>query len=79
MYAPAQRVAEKVPADAGVIQAVDDHTCVLLAGSNSLDGLALHVTLLGFDFTVDEPPELVERFRVVHERIGRALLPPARS
>ena len=79
MYAPAQRVAEKVPADAGVIQAVDDHTCVLLAGSNSLDGLALHVTLLGFDFTVDEPPELVERFRVVHERIGRALLPPAGS
>ena len=73
MHAPAARVAERVPVDAGVIQAVDDDTCTLLAGSNSLDGLALHVTLLGFDFTVHEPAELIEHFRILHERIGHAV------
>jgi hypothetical protein len=73
MHAPAARVAARVPADAGVVQAVDEHTCTLLAGSNSLDGLALHVALLGFDFTVHEPAELIERFRVLHGRIGNAV------
>jgi hypothetical protein len=31
-------------------------------------GLAVRVTLLGFDFTVYEPADLVERFRIPHER-----------
>jgi predicted DNA-binding transcriptional regulator YafY len=73
MYAPASQVAERVPADAGVVEAVDERTCTLRAGSNSLDGLALHVALLGFDFTVDEPAELIEHFRTLHARIGHAI------
>jgi hypothetical protein len=56
-----------------VVQAIDEHTCTLLAGSNTLDGLALHVTLLGFDFTVHEPAELIEHLRILHTRIGRAV------
>jgi predicted DNA-binding transcriptional regulator YafY len=73
MHAPAHRVAERVPAMSGMVEAIDAETCVLLAGSNSLDGLALHVTLLGFDFTVHEPVELVEQFRLLHRRMGRAV------
>jgi predicted DNA-binding transcriptional regulator YafY len=73
MYAPAGQVAEKVAADAGLIDAVDDQTCTLRAGSNSLAGLAMHVTQLGFDFSVHEPPELIEHFRMLQDRIGRAL------
>ncbi|WSA18310.1 WYL domain-containing protein [Streptosporangium subroseum] len=32
MYAPAAHVAERVPADAGVVEAVDERSCVLRAG-----------------------------------------------
>jgi predicted DNA-binding transcriptional regulator YafY len=73
MHAPADQVAAKVSAEAGLIEALDEHSCTLRSGSNSLDGLALHITLLGFDFTVHEPPELIERFRILHERMNRAL------
>ncbi|SHN44284.1 helix-turn-helix transcriptional regulator [Cryptosporangium aurantiacum] len=73
MHAPADQVAARVPADTGLIEAIDENTCTLRSGSNSLDGLALHVTLLGFEFTVHEPPELVERFRTLHGRMGRAV------
>ncbi len=77
MYAPAARVAERVSAETGVIEAVDERSCTLWVGSDSLDGLALHVTLLGFEFTVHEPAELVERFGTLHARIGHALGPSA--
>ncbi|WP_329429062.1 YafY family transcriptional regulator [Streptosporangium sp. NBC_01495] len=77
MYAPTAQVAERVPADTGVVEAIDERTCSLRSGSNSLAGLALHVTLLGFDFTVHEPAELVEHFRTLHARIGHALGAPA--
>ncbi|WP_035858917.1 helix-turn-helix transcriptional regulator [Cryptosporangium arvum] len=73
MHAPAERVAAKVSAEAGLIEAIDDHSCTLRSGSNSLDGLAFHVTLLGFEFTVHEPPELIERFRVLRDRMSGAL------
>ncbi|GAA3394316.1 helix-turn-helix transcriptional regulator [Cryptosporangium minutisporangium] len=73
MHAPADQVATRVPADAGLIETIDEHSCTLRAGSNSLDGLALHVTLFGFEFTVHEPIELVEHFRALHARMGRAL------
>ncbi len=60
-----------------MIEAVDERSCTLWVGSDSLDGLALHVTLLGFEFTVHEPAELVERFGTLHARIGHALGPSA--
>ncbi|GIH16959.1 helix-turn-helix transcriptional regulator [Rugosimonospora africana] len=75
VYAPAAQVAQRVTPEAGVVEAVDDDKCTLRAGSNSLDGLALHVALLGFDFTVHEPAELVEQFRTLHARMGHAIQP----
>ena len=73
MRAPADQVAAKVSAESGLIEAIDGHSCTLRTGSNSLDGLALNVALLGFDFTVHEPPELIERFRVLRDRITQAI------
>ena len=37
-----------------------------------LDWLAIRVGMLGIDFEVHEPPELVERFRLLAGRFGRA-------
>ncbi|GAA0238211.1 YafY family protein [Cryptosporangium japonicum] len=73
MHAPADQVAAKVGAEAGLVEAIDERSCTLRSGSNSLDGLAFHVTLLGFEFTVHEPPELIERFRVLRDRMDNAV------
>jgi hypothetical protein len=34
----------------------------------------VYLALIGFDFEVREPPELVERVRVLADRFGRATL-----
>jgi predicted DNA-binding transcriptional regulator YafY len=71
--APAEAVADRIPPTAGVVEAVDHATCRLYAGADSLDWLAVHVAMLGFDFTVEEPPELADRIRAIADRLHRAV------
>jgi predicted DNA-binding transcriptional regulator YafY len=78
VHAPAAAVAERVPPTAGVVEALDPHTCRLVTGSNHLDGLAFHIGLLGFGFQVHEPPELVECIRDLVDRLAAAVPPAAR-
>jgi len=73
MHAPADLVVRKVTPTSAVVEPVDEHSCTLRAGSNSLDGLAVYVAMLGFDFTVHEPPELAERIRALAERLSGAV------
>lgn len=73
VYAPAEAVAERVPPTTGVVEAVDAASCTLYVGANDLDGMAWHLGLLGFDFRVHEPPELVDRLRGVRDRARRAV------
>ena len=61
-----------MPPGAGTLEALDDHTCELRMGASSLDTLSVYLALIGFDFEVREPPELVERLRWVAERFSRA-------
>ena len=49
-------VARRSSPAAGRLEAMDRHTCILHAGSDSLEELALYVALKGFDFQVLEPP-----------------------
>ncbi len=70
--APAAAVAPRTSLAAGRLEAVDEHTCVLQTGSNSLDELALYVALKGFDFQVLDPPELVPVLRALSARLTRA-------
>jgi hypothetical protein len=44
----------------------------LHTGASSLDSLSVYVALVGFEFEVREPPELVERVRWLAERFSRA-------
>jgi predicted DNA-binding transcriptional regulator YafY len=75
MHASATEVAEEVPPTLGVVEPVDDHTCTLRIGSNSLDHLAVWVAAFGFEFDVREPPELMERLRTLTARLQRATRP----
>jgi predicted DNA-binding transcriptional regulator YafY len=71
IHAPAEVVARRSSPAAGRVEAVDAGTCVLHAGSNSLDELALYVALKGFDFQVLHPPELVPVLRALAGRLAR--------
>jgi hypothetical protein len=42
-------------------------------GATSLDHLSFFLALIGFEFEVREPPELVDRIRWLAERFTRTL------
>ncbi|GAA4683082.1 helix-turn-helix transcriptional regulator [Streptomyces youssoufiensis] len=70
---PVERAAERISPTAGVLEAVDEHSCLLHTGAHALDVLVLHIVLAGFDFEVREPAELREHIRRVRDRLDRAL------
>ncbi|GAA0371863.1 YafY family protein [Microbispora corallina] len=72
LHAPADVVAERINAAIGTVTPVDDTRCLLDTGADSVEALAVHLGLLGIDFTVTEPPELVELVRVLADRYHRA-------
>jgi predicted DNA-binding transcriptional regulator YafY len=61
VHAPAAVIAERVGAHVGTVEPIDETTCVLDAGAGTLEQMAAYLGLLEADFTVTEPPELVER------------------
>jgi predicted DNA-binding transcriptional regulator YafY len=72
LHASAEAAAERLPPNAGILQAIDDRTCTLHTGASSLDGLSIYLALFGFDFEVRHPPELIDRVRLLAERFQRA-------
>jgi predicted DNA-binding transcriptional regulator YafY len=72
VHAPIEAVARRSSPTAGRLERVDDRTCVLHTGSNSLDDLAIYVTVKGFDFEVLDPPELAEHLGGLADRLARA-------
>ncbi|MFI6868217.1 helix-turn-helix transcriptional regulator [Nocardia sp. NPDC050406] len=73
LHVPAEVAAERIAPTVGVVEAVDEHSCVLRTGSNSLDELAVYVGLFGFDFVIHEPQALVEHVRELTARLRRAV------
>jgi predicted DNA-binding transcriptional regulator YafY len=72
LHAPLARVAERIPPSVGRLEAIDDGRCMLEAGSHSPSAMALHLALLGEEFEVQEPPELIELIGVLAGRLSRA-------
>jgi predicted DNA-binding transcriptional regulator YafY len=73
LHAAAEEIATRVPGYWGAIEPIDAHTCVYRTGDDDLRWLALRIAMLGVDFEVHEPPELVEHLRVLAFRLGRAV------
>ncbi len=73
--APAELIAQRVPHEI-VIEAVDSQTCTVVARSNSLEMLALYLGMLDADFSVTDPPELVEQIGKLALRFAGAVSPP---
>jgi hypothetical protein len=63
-------VAERTSVRSVILSAIDAETTLLEAGSETLYGLAFHLSMLGWEFAVEEPAEL--RTALI-EMGGRAL------
>jgi predicted DNA-binding transcriptional regulator YafY len=72
LHASVEAASERIPPAAGVLEAMGEDRCILHTGSSSLDSLSVYLALIGFEFEVREPPELVERVRWLAERFSRA-------
>ncbi|MDF2256483.1 helix-turn-helix transcriptional regulator [Streptantibioticus ferralitis] len=72
LRAPVQTVARYTSSGFATVEAVDEQTCVLRTGFDSLDALAVYIGLFGVDFEVHQPPELAARLREVADRLRRA-------
>lgn len=71
--APAEEVLARINPTVGVVESVDPQHCLLVTGADSVEMIAVYIGLLGLDFHVSEPPELVEQLRLVGERYRRAV------
>jgi predicted DNA-binding transcriptional regulator YafY len=59
-----------VPPQVGTVEDDRDGWCVLVAGGENLDWLAVHVARLGFEAQVLEPPELREAAALLARRVA---------
>jgi predicted DNA-binding transcriptional regulator YafY len=71
LHATLEMASERVPPGAGTLEAVDEKRCLLHMGANSLDMLAVYLAMIGFDFQVEDPPELIERIRALAARFSQ--------
>jgi predicted DNA-binding transcriptional regulator YafY len=72
LHTSAERAREAVTPASGLIEPVDEHSCVLRLGGPSIEAIPVYLAYIGFDFTVLDPPELVEQVRTLAGRFGRA-------
>ncbi len=72
VHAPAPEVVARINPAVGVVTAIDESTCALDTGADTIESLAVHIGLLGLDFEVTDPPELVAHLRELAARYQRA-------
>ena len=71
--APAQEVLARINPAVGVVETVDEDHCVLVTGADSIETVAVWIGMLGIDFHVNGPPELVAHLRVLARRYQRSV------
>jgi predicted DNA-binding transcriptional regulator YafY len=76
VHAPAAAVRERIPPTVGTVEPLDDGTCRVVAGGNSLEALAWHFGSLGHAFIVEAPEELREATAAFGARLVAAAVAP---
>ncbi|MQY06632.1 helix-turn-helix transcriptional regulator [Actinomadura macrotermitis] len=69
VHAPAAQIAART---SGLVEPVDDRSCLLELRADGLDAVVFMLGLLDADFEVLEPPELAGRLRTMADRFARA-------
>jgi predicted DNA-binding transcriptional regulator YafY len=70
--APLAVVSDRLLAEAGSLEAIDDHSCRYVSAPDAWEWLAITVALVGVPYTVEGPPELVACSRDLAARMVRA-------
>lgn len=73
VHAAADEVLARINPAVGTVEPVGDRESVLVTGADSIATLAVYIGMLGMDFTVTEPADLVDELRTVSERYARAI------
>ena len=69
---PAQELARRIPGWCGVLEVLDEESCALSTGADSIEALAAQVILTGTDFDILEPPECIAELREIAVRLEQA-------
>jgi predicted DNA-binding transcriptional regulator YafY len=72
---PTSQAATQLGDYAGELQPIDDESCRWHSPEDTIDWLAVRLTLLGCDFTVHQPVELIDHMRHLGTRITSAVTP----
>lgn len=72
VHAPAEEMSGRLPSYWGRFEPIDAERCEYRARDDDLGWLATRIAMLGVDFEVHEPPELIEHLRALAERLSRA-------
>ncbi len=72
VHAPAAAITGRLP-PAVLVEAIDEHTCMINVGSDTPQMLAVYLGMLDADFEVGEPSELLEQLRRLADRYRRAI------
>jgi len=71
-HAPAAEVRRRMPYARSAIKPLGDQRCELRTSDDDLHWLAMRIAMVGCDFDVEGPPELLEHLGALARRIGRA-------
>ncbi|MEU0647208.1 helix-turn-helix transcriptional regulator [Streptomyces umbrinus] len=73
LLVPKEEAAQRISPSAGTLEPESESSCILRTGAASLDVMVIHVMLMGVEFEVLEPVELVEAIRTARDRLTRTL------
>lgn len=73
IHAPAEQLADRLAPSVATVDSLTSSTCLVTTGANSLDELALYIGLLGFDFEIQSPPELIAHVDTLTTRLAASV------
>ncbi|GLY50986.1 YafY family protein [Lentzea sp. NBRC 102530] len=73
IHAPVEEVAERTSPMAASLEPVDDRSCLMRTGAESLDRMVFYLLYLGLDFDLHEPPELRDHVKMLITRLQKAV------
>ena len=76
VLAPAADVLARINPTVGLVEEINADRCVLVTGADSVETIAVYIGMLGLDFRVTDPPELVDQLRTVARRYLHAIGDP---
>jgi len=73
LHGPFDTLSKRISPSLGALEAIDQQSCMLHTGSHSLEAITIHLLLVGVDFQVHEPPELVTYIKELATRLTKGV------